>query len=201
MNLPLMNQRWRDMPKQKPNPKPPKPPRHRPLTIAPELMEAFGEMDLPDNRTCAVVSAALVENYLALAILSRLREMNTEEQDHMFEGRDLPLADFAAKIDLGYALNIYGTLVRDDLDQIRHIRNRFAHNLRVRDFDHEEVAPRCDRLNGPRYLDRPANKAGQPLNRRDRFVETATHLAARFSHEIANVVRPPPSINRVGADY
>ena len=42
-------------------------------------------------------------------------------------------------IDIGYALNIYGPRVRDDLDNVRRIRNAFGHELEVRNFDHADV--------------------------------------------------------------
>jgi hypothetical protein len=43
---------------------------------------------------------------------------------------DAPLATFSAKIRLAYALSIFGSSTRDDLDTIREIRNAFAHSTR-----------------------------------------------------------------------
>jgi hypothetical protein len=86
------------------------------------------EMEIADDRTAAIVAASLVENNLALVIIRRFRQ-SLEDTDikRLFDNRGAVLATFSNKIDMGFALNLYDNLVRDDLDRIREIRNRFAH--------------------------------------------------------------------------
>jgi hypothetical protein len=157
------------------------------------------EMDNSDNRTCAIVAAALIENNLAMAISARLRILEAKEQKKLFEDRGV-LSTFSAKIDIGFALNIYSGIVRHDLDQIRSIRNRFAHYLEIRDFDHPEVAHFCDRLQGLKHLSWAAGRE-IPLNRKERFLQVAAHLGARFDIEKRNESRPAEPIARVVPEY
>ena len=117
-------------------------------------MTILGEMDGASDRAAAIVSAAFVESNVALALMSRFRQLELDEQRRLFKNRGV-LSDFAAKIDLGYALNIYGPRVRDDLDNVRRIRNAFAHELEVRNFDLADVADDCEALHAPKQLDPP----------------------------------------------
>jgi hypothetical protein len=176
-----------------------KPPHNQRLTISPTIMDIFHELDTANDRTTAIVGAAFVENGLALVILSRLRILDDSEQKQLFDNNDSVLATFAGKIDMGFALNIYGKLVRDDLHNIRAIRNRFAHHLEVRDFDHPEVAGKCDNLNGPKYIDRRPRQA--PRTRRDCYTDTVAHFGARFDLELKERHTPPEPIARIVPDY
>jgi hypothetical protein len=164
-----------------------------------DFVAILHEMDNSDNRTCAIVAAALIENNLATAISARLRLLDAKEQKKLFEDRGV-LATFSAKIDIGFALNIYDGLVRHDLDQIRSIRNRFAHYLEVRDFDHPDVASFCDGLHGSKHLTHAAGRE-VPANRKERFLDVAAHLGARFDIEKKNESRPPEPVARVVPEY
>jgi hypothetical protein len=158
-------------------------------------------MDSPNNRAAAIVAAAFIENNLALAIRARFRDLKGADEKRIFENRGV-LSDFASKIDIGYALRIYGVLVRDDLDNIRNIRNQFAHHLEVREFDHAKVAPRCDRLNAPKHLDLAASPdLAKHRTRRDMYLDTACHLASRFDIESKTERRPLNGIALITSDY
>lgn len=166
-----------------------------------DFMTILAEMDASDHRSAAIVAAAFVENNLALAIMARLRRLDAAEQEHLFENRGT-ISDFASKIDLGFALNIYGPLVRDDLDCIRQIRNRFAHYLDIRDFDHPNVSTFCDALNGRRYLDDLARPRQPELpTRREVFLIVASHFGARFDLESKSTHTPPGGAALVAPDY
>jgi hypothetical protein len=84
---------------------------------------------------------------------------------------------FAGKINMSFTLNIYDKLARDELllHNIRAIRNRFAHHLEVRDFDHPEVAGKCDNLNGPTYIYRRPTQ--EPRTRREIAVPTQWRIS------------------------
>lgn len=181
-----------------------RPPRHRPRPIV-DTMAVTIEMDGFNDRTAAIVGAAWVEDRLALAILTRLRPLDDGEQKYLFEDRGSVLHSFAEKIDIGFALNLYGALVRDDLKQVSSIRNRFAHHLDVRDFDHAEVAGKCDRLNARSRLDSlslgSASRRTTPPTRREIFTDTVAHLATRLALTALDVHRPPAPTATIGADY
>ena len=59
----------------------------------------------------------------------------------------------SAKIDFGFALGIYGDETKANLHRLRKIRNKFAHDSDVRDFDIEFVANLCNALTIPREFD------------------------------------------------
>ena len=109
-----------------------KSPRHGPRS---DFVTILSEMNDVSDRAAAIVSASFVENNLALALIAIFRRLRNEEEKHIFENRGI-LSDFAGKIVLGYAIEIYESLAKLDLDNIRRIRNKFAHDLEVRDFDH-----------------------------------------------------------------
>src|SRR5881398_134541 len=75
----------------------------------------------------ALVAAAVLEDELLLALLTKMRPLNKALYDRLFEGYG-PLRSFAAKIDLSYALKIVNRQQYDDLNTVRKIRNQFAHS-------------------------------------------------------------------------
>jgi hypothetical protein len=177
--------------------KQPKPPKHRTLSLLPETLNAIEEMDSSNPRTAAIVGLAFLENNLALAIMSRLRPLSEKEQKNLFESA--LLASFSAKIDIAFALNLVGDKVRCDLSNLNRIRNRFAHYLQVRDFDHPEVAGLCDALLYPRY--KVHTKRTRQPTRDENFRDTIAHLADRFSKETKYPHRPPDPTVRFTPDY
>lgn len=180
--------------------KPAKRPRHRWLTLMGDWIEINTELENGDDRAKAIVAASYVENNLALAILARLRFMTEAEQRYIYDEEHAVFFDFASKIDLGWALNLYGEKVRDDLHKIRKVRNKFAHDLDVRTFDHKAVSRYCDELVGPNHIDLPRGKT-KPRDRRERYVDLAAHFGERFAMDSSNFQRPPKSPNKIRADY
>jgi hypothetical protein len=94
------------------------------------------------DRACAVLGAALLDARLESLYERRLR--NSKEELLSSNG---PLGAFSARIRVARALVWISEDVRFDLDQIRSIRNEFAHN-----FDHElsfsnqSIADKCRTL-------------------------------------------------------
>jgi DNA-binding MltR family transcriptional regulator len=54
--------------------------------------------------------------------------------------------DFAARIELSYLLGIVSKVVYSELENIRKVRNRFAHDHEIRGFDDPKIRDRCSRL-------------------------------------------------------
>lgn len=177
-----------------------KPPRHKPLETIREAIPAFLEMDDADDRTCAIVGLAFVENNLVLCLMKRFVPLDEKAQRNLFDEPQALLSTFAVKVELGFLLNIYGQAVRDDLRTLARIRNRFAHYLEVRGFDHPEVADLCDKLAYPAI-----SMIGKARNgtRRERYAATVSHFIQRFALEATHDYRPAPSHHRIviGADY
>lgn len=97
------------------------------------------------DRAAAVVLGALVERSLAKLLRGRMREDGVED---IFKPAGL-LGDFGAKINLGYALKLFGPQTRKDLNIIRHLRNQFAHSRKPIEFMTPVVKRCCDELTLP----------------------------------------------------
>lgn len=98
-----------------------------------------------NHRAEAVTLAALLESTIESAMLRRFVPLSRTDRKDLFEGV-APLATFSAKIRLGYALNMYGRKTRADLDNIREIRNAFAHARTKINFRTREVDIVCQRI-------------------------------------------------------
>ena len=102
------------------------------------------------ERALAITVSALLERALEACIISALKWPTAEKEANkevkgLFYGEG-PLSSFSAKIKIGYALGLYGKVVRDDLDTIREVRNAFAHSTAHIDFRTAAVAVVCSRL-------------------------------------------------------
>ena len=90
-------------------------------------LNAFsGRFRSESDRACAVLGAALLDACLEGFYRRRIHKPTALLK---FNG---PLGTLSARIQLAYAVGWIAEDVRFDLDQIRRIRNKFAHN-----FDHE----------------------------------------------------------------
>lgn len=113
-----------------------------------ELAQFLGAVRKYDDRAAAIVAGAQLENALEFTLIKRLPKLDKADFGSLFHP-DRPLSSFAAKIYLGHALGIYGENTRQDLNQIREIRNVFAHARRAVTFKTEEVAKHCSKLTLP----------------------------------------------------
>lgn len=94
------------------------------------------ELEGLSDRAMAIVCASIIDD--GLTSLLKLRLINDAKiQKKLLEGQG-PLATFAAKIDAGYALNLYSKETHSDLDIIRNIRNKAAHTTTPFSFDAHE---------------------------------------------------------------
>jgi hypothetical protein len=165
-----------------------KPPRSAPMAQL-DWIGILHEMDNSDDRTAAIVAGSFLENNLSIYIMARFVNLEDEDKKALFDEEKLPiLGSFFAKIEIGFAIGLYDKQIRGDLRKIKNIRNQFAHHLDVRSFDHDHVHKVCDDLVLPKHL---ANCSGDPevTNRRARFLDTASHLIARFDLEAQRVIR------------
>jgi hypothetical protein len=163
-------------------------PRNRTLD---NYLPIIQDMESADDRTAAIVGASLVENNLVMVIMNRLRDsLDDTEIKRLFDDRGAVLGTFANRVDIGFGLNLYDKPVRDDLDRIREIRNRFAHHLEVRTFDHPDVAGKCDALNASKYFGIHVVRRPAPPTRKHIYIDTAAFLAINFDIEATKARRP-----------
>jgi hypothetical protein len=99
---------------------------------------AIKELEKQSDRGAGIIAAALIEEILETIILSRLRPLSSDKYRDLFHGNS-PLASFAAKIDIAYAIGVINDLGRIQLHLIRKIRNEFAHRIKPLDFEHPDI--------------------------------------------------------------
>jgi hypothetical protein len=105
-----------------------------------KIVESYhGESD----RAAALLAGSFVEHYLA-EYLKTCCLVSDPDIDELFHGFG-PMATFAQRISIAYAIGAIDTGMRDDLRAIKDIRNHFAH--------HPTEAKFTDAI-----LDKPFNK-------------------------------------------
>lgn len=147
-------------------------------------LEFYGESD----RAVILLSATLADVALELAIKRLLRDDKNTDDLFDFEA---PLGNFSGKSKLGFALNIFGTKTKHDIELIRHLRNGFAHSRHPLLFTTPEVAEVCKHLMLPdtdyaqipgAYLNRAKDVAAaqDKQNPKTRYVTACNTIAVEL---------------------
>jgi hypothetical protein len=110
-----------------------------------EIADAMAELHGQTDRGAAIIAVAILEEHLKQAILNRLMTIPTKISDNLFGVRG-HISGFQAKIDIGFCLGLFGKPGHHDLDIMRQIRNKFAHQAVPRSFHGEDIKPLCARL-------------------------------------------------------
>jgi DNA-binding MltR family transcriptional regulator len=100
-----------------------------------------------NDRAIALTLTAQLEQFLESAISSHF-EIDENEGRKLFDDNvDGPLSTLSRKIAIGYALGVYGSNMKTDLNFIRQIRNAFAHSKKHLDFDTPEIRAILNHIN------------------------------------------------------
>jgi DNA-binding MltR family transcriptional regulator len=116
------------------------------LPTSEDIDKALAEITTDGPRGAIIIGATLLEDALRVVIRRHMVPLKKEEADQLFTST-APLATFSAKIKLAYALGIIGPKTRDDLDDIRELRNAFAHGKMVLKFETPEITETIKALN------------------------------------------------------
>ena len=165
--------------------------RHLPLTEKRRL-SLFDYLNDSDDRTAAILGGGMLENELALMIMSRFRGLSSREHQELFDRDGAVLYSFSDKIQLGYALRLYGKEIMDELNRIRRIRNSFAHHLSVRTFSSPQIRRDMDDLEGAHFSYWWQDEEW-PRNRGWVFARSVIDLISRFEFERQAPRRPKRS--------
>lgn len=143
-------------------------------TGADVLNATLSEIANQNERGAAIIGAALVEKYLALAISGRLVNLAEMDKNDLFDGAG-PLATFAAKIRIGFAMGVFGPNIRNDLKIVDDIRNGFVHAAGSLAFESDEIAVQCAQLSSSlRFTGTPRDDADP----RTRYLATVEFLVS-----------------------
>jgi DNA-binding MltR family transcriptional regulator len=94
----------------------------------------------------AIVGASMVEDRLRWLIETKFIDgLSGTKKERLFTGLG-PLSSFSAKVEIAFALGLLKPELREQLQLIGQIRNRFAHNFRRVRFSDPQIAPLCDKL-------------------------------------------------------
>ena len=120
--------------------------------FARDMLRVFNIMhiDKSEPRVVAIVTAAYIENYLTGLLKEKMPGLTSALATRLFRPGEGAIGSLARKIDMARALSVLTPREADEAVRIARIRNRFAHNLDVDNFDHEEVAPLIDALTSSR---------------------------------------------------
>ena len=102
---------------------------------------AIQSLQNESDRAVAIVGSALVETRLEYAIISHLQQ-DKETITKLF-GSSAPLGSFAAKIRLAFLLGLISKDFVSELENMKQIRNRFAHDLIAASFAEQSISARC----------------------------------------------------------
>lgn len=141
--------------------------------------------DTIDDRGLAILETADLDRILERALVSKLVALNTDQFRELFGSDAAPLGTLSAKTKIGWAMGLFGTTTRNELDRIRHIRNVFAHAAKPIYFSEPAIKEQCAKLVTPGRIARPkdfkSDDAWPPTEPRIQFSRTAQELRTALS--------------------
>jgi hypothetical protein len=158
------------------------------------LDRIFEEIQGANDRAAIIVGAALVEDALEQCIASRLRDpANKEERRYLF-GEEGCFGTFALKICGAYFLRLIGPETKRDLDLVRRIRNKAAHEMTPISFEGTPaIASLCRELE---FAKRSIPGQASPVDLRGKFLLTVQFFSSAMFLRAADSY---PEIREAGA--
>jgi mannitol operon repressor len=124
------------------------------------------ELKSETDRAAALLSAAYIDHLLAKLLETMVVVDGSGIRDNLFNGSSAPLATFSSRILVSFAFGLISEEEKIEINLIRKIRNKFAHQLMGLSFETEEIRSLVKNL-----------KSGQlgeaPRNSRDIFLKAA----------------------------
>jgi len=121
--------------------------------------------DEKNDRAIAIVGATFLDTLLEHILWAFLVDDDKEVKELLRS--DQSLGTFSGRIRMVYCLGLIYKPVRDDLDYVRRIRNKFAHTLDI-SFEDQQVKDWCQNLKWHRIAyvaDPPSDATAQELFR------------------------------------
>jgi hypothetical protein len=107
-------------------------------------MAIFEGLESDSDRAAAIIAGSMIDVRLEAALRHRMRR-DAQVEATAFDARG-PLGTFANKIDMAYLMGIISKEAREDIHVVRGIRNSFAHDLSVKDFQCASIRDRTSLL-------------------------------------------------------
>jgi DNA-binding MltR family transcriptional regulator len=113
--------------------------------------DAHAEIEASPDRVAAIVSAAFVDDKLAVALKARVHH-DKDITERLFSHSGA-LGTFSAKIDFAFMIGMFSKEAVEDLHTIRKVRNEFAHTLKTKSFNAQRVRDRIKNMRVVRRQD------------------------------------------------
>lgn len=152
------------------------------------------------DRATAIVAGAFLDDILA-SLLQAFMLNDPASDIGLFSGNG-PMSTFSAKITLAYRLGIISESERGDLETVRKVRNRFAHEVGLNSFTDQSTSDLCRNLETPIQMlslnndanlitsaeDLLATKAPKD-NPKAIFQEAIVHIMVKLSGRLAAAIQ------------
>jgi len=179
--------------------------------------QLFAEMFDESDRGCILIGASVLDDVLCELLKKRLTKSDhiaKHAMEPLFSGMG-PLSSFSARIKLAYCLGLIDQWEFEDLERIRKVRNKAAHEYTAKSFADNEIIQITQRLAGANHAVSAMSKfegteaeAGSPnpgsaargsnkklSKERLRFQMTVVYLAGRLDLQAFGVRDVPSGAN------
>jgi hypothetical protein len=156
-----------------------------------DVDETIREIETQTDRGAAILAAALIDDHLIPVIETKFHPLSKTVRDRLI-GEFGALGNFSIKIDLAFALSLYGEITMSDLHIIRRIRNRFAHRSSMRSFDHPDIKKLVSLIKLPDKYP-PGYKGRLTGDPRQRFQYCVAVIIGALGEMLVKNPRYPPS--------
>ncbi len=141
----------------------------------------------------ALVGVAALDESLEGALLTKMRPLNSAMKRRIFDqGGNAPLANFASKIDMAYALGVIPDEMYNALRLINKFRVKFAHVRRITHFADPSISLFLRELNLDMTIPISATRYLARLKVIDDYLRTVTapeHLAPEIEDSEQKSIR------------
>jgi hypothetical protein len=103
-----------------------------------EIQAAVRDFGSQTDRGVAIIAVSLLEQMLEIVLIQRMMPLKRRRYARMF-GRMGLLSSFSAKIELALALGVISENLYYQIDDLRKVRNAFAHRIEALTFEHPDV--------------------------------------------------------------
>jgi DNA-binding MltR family transcriptional regulator len=114
----------------------------------------YDELQEESDRGAAIIAATFLDAQLR-ELLSRFLIDERKVVDDLLgtdEMADRPLSSFSSRIKAAYCMGLISQSMYYDLEKIRRIRNKFAHEMHGYTFDEQEIVSWCKSLKMAKML-------------------------------------------------
>jgi DNA-binding MltR family transcriptional regulator len=134
-----------------------------------QMLELSNDFQEESDRAFAVLVAAYLDELLGELIAAAMKTDSDEVAKLLYRSGHGPLGSFSARINTAYCLGVVDDNQQRDLNLIRKVRNKFAHEISNISFERDDIASQCREMKG-------AKQGGQPTSAREQFGKTSLRL-------------------------